>query len=338
VAVFVLDRSGKPLMPCSEKRARKLLSAGRARAHRLMPFAVRLVDRRLREVVAQGGLQAMHLSLDPGSKTTGVALSRVEASVDAETGEILAPVMNISFLMELTHRGAQIKKDLLSRAQLRRGRRSRNFRYRAPRFDNRTRPKGWLAPSLAHRVLTTSTWVRRLRALAPVTSLAQELVQFDMQAMQAEEQGGTIEGVAYQRRTLAGYEVGEYLLAKWARSSRTRNDAFGFPRGYLMREKSVRGFRTGDMVQATVPSGKKAGVYTGRVAVRATGSFNIQTGANALGVVQGISHKRCVVLMRGDGYSYSLVAQTKTQDGTTPLALCAIPPSPERLGFSRQTG
>lgn len=43
VSVFVLDRSGKPLMPCSEKRARLLLERGRARVHRLMPFAIRLV-------------------------------------------------------------------------------------------------------------------------------------------------------------------------------------------------------------------------------------------------------------------------------------------------------
>ncbi|MFN7695034.1 MAG: RRXRR domain-containing protein, partial [Burkholderiales bacterium] len=41
MSVFVLDRSGKPLMPCSEKRARKLLAAGRARVHRLDPVAVR---------------------------------------------------------------------------------------------------------------------------------------------------------------------------------------------------------------------------------------------------------------------------------------------------------
>ena len=47
MAVFVLDRSGKPLMPCSEKRARKLLSAVRARVHRVMPFVIRLVDRQL---------------------------------------------------------------------------------------------------------------------------------------------------------------------------------------------------------------------------------------------------------------------------------------------------
>ncbi|MEB0140753.1 RRXRR domain-containing protein [Undibacterium sp. CCC2.1] len=45
MAVFVLSRTQEPLMPCSEKRARKLLAAGRARVHRLFPFAIRLLDR-----------------------------------------------------------------------------------------------------------------------------------------------------------------------------------------------------------------------------------------------------------------------------------------------------
>ncbi len=54
---------------------------------------------------------------------------------------------------------------------------------------------------------------------------------------------------------------------------RTRLDAFGFPRGDLMKAKSVKGFRTGDQVIATVPAGKKAGVHRGRVAIRKTGSL-----------------------------------------------------------------
>jgi 5-methylcytosine-specific restriction endonuclease McrA len=83
---------------------------------------------------------------------------------------------------------------------------------------------------------------------------------------------------------------------------RTRLDAFGFPRGYLTRKKSIHGFQTGDRVKAAVPDGKKAGTYTGRVAVRASGSFNIQT---PTGVVQGISHRHCKVIQRADGYGYT---------------------------------
>ena len=79
---------------------------------------------------------------------------------------------------------------------------------------NRRRPEGWLAPSLAHRVLTTETWVRRLRAVCPITAISMELARFDMQLMQDAE----VSGVAYQQGELQGYEVREYLLEKWQRT------------------------------------------------------------------------------------------------------------------------
>ena len=80
MAVFVLDRSGKPLMPCSEKRARKLLAAGRARVHRVMPFVIRIVDRRLQD----SALQSLRIKIDPGSKTTGLALVREADSIEQD--------------------------------------------------------------------------------------------------------------------------------------------------------------------------------------------------------------------------------------------------------------
>jgi len=92
------------------------------------------------------------------------------------------------------------------------------------------------------------------------------------------------------------------------RYQRKRLDAYGFPRGYLMREKSIKRFQTGDLVVATATRGKKIGVHTGRVAIRRTGSFNIQT---AQGVVQGINHKHCRLIQRGDGYGYSTTVKAE---------------------------
>ncbi|MBI3145807.1 MAG: hypothetical protein HYZ18_11255 [Pseudogulbenkiania sp.] len=82
---------------------------------------------------------------------------------------------------------------------------------------------------------------------------------------------------------------------------RTRLTAHGFPGGYLTRQKRHFGFQTGDQVRAIVPSGKKVGSHVGRVAVRKTGSFNIQTPA---GGGQGISHRHCSLIQRADGYGY----------------------------------
>jgi 5-methylcytosine-specific restriction endonuclease McrA len=413
-----------------------LLERGRARVHRLAPFVIRLVDRE----VATCALQPLRIKLDPGSKTTGMALVRDTEQVAADTGEIQrgAAVLN---LLELVHRGRQISEALTARRAMRRRRRGK-LRYRAPRFLIRTRPAGWLPPSLQHRIDTTMAWVKRLQRWVPVTAISSELVRFDLQAQENPE----ISGVEYSQGTLAGYEVREYLLEKWGRQcaycdaqnvplqiehlhpkarggsnrvsnltlacaccnqkkaaqpletflakdpqrlarlqaqakrplkdaaavnatrwalanalqatglpvelatggrtkfnrsqldipkthaldaacvgevaevtgwckptltlkctgrgsyQRTRLDQYGFPRGYLTRVKRIHGFQTGDRVRADVPKGKKAGVHIGRVAVRATGSFNIQTGTE---VVQGISHRHCRVLQRADGYGYS---------------------------------
>ncbi len=78
-------------------------------------------------------------------------------------------------------------------------------------------------------------------------------------------------------------------------------DRFGFPCGKSKQGGRVYGFRTGDMVRAVVSSGKKVGTYTGRVLVRATGSFDIMTRS---GRVQGISYRYCTAIHRTDGYSW----------------------------------
>lgn len=207
MSVFVLDRKKKPLMPCSEKRARLLLERGRARVHRMVPFSIRLVDRKVEDSV----LQPIRLKLDPGSKTSGMALVREKETVDDATGEILR-VLAVLMFMELTHRGYGIKKSLKQRKGHRQHRRG-DLRYREARFDNRSKPEGWLPPSLQHRVDTVLALVERLMRLAPITALSQELVRFDMQQMQNAE----ISGIEYQQGTLLGYEVREYLLEKWGR-------------------------------------------------------------------------------------------------------------------------
>ncbi len=80
-----------------------------------------------------------------------------------------------------------------------------------------------------------------------------------------------------------------------------RVDRFGFPRTTAKRFKRVHDFQTGDIVKAVVPKGKKAGTYVGRIAVRASGSFNIKT---VNGTVQGINYRHCRLFQRADGYSY----------------------------------
>ena len=75
----------------------------------------------------------------------------------------------------------------------------------------------------------------------------------------------------------------------------------GFPRAGPKEAKQVKGFQSGDMVRAVVTTSTKMGTYVGKVAIRATGSFNITTKS---GVIQGLNYRFFQPLHRCDGYSY----------------------------------
>ena len=192
--VFVMDAEKRPLNPISPAKARILLTQKKAAVFRHQPFTIIL------KYAVKSPTEDLRLKIDPGSKFTGIAL------VNDGTGEVV-------WGADIQHRGMVIKNALESRRSLRRGRRGRKTRYRQPRFLNRTRAKGWLAPSLMSRVENVITWVNRLRKLAPIAAISQELVRFDTQIMENPE----VSGVEYQQGELAGYEVREYLLEKFNR-------------------------------------------------------------------------------------------------------------------------
>ncbi|HEY3992783.1 MAG TPA: RNA-guided endonuclease IscB [Ktedonobacteraceae bacterium] len=200
--VFVLDKQKKPLMPCTPKRARLLLTQKRAVVHQLSPFTIRLKDRE----VATSVVQPVVLKVDPGSRTTGIALARVEAPPDGEVHHAL-------HLSELTHRGEEIRELLSKRATRRRRRRQANLRYRPPRWRNRGRPKGWLPPSLLSRVGNVLTWARRYSRRVPISRIEVERVTFDLALMQNPE----MTGLEYQRGELAGWEMRASMLEKFGR-------------------------------------------------------------------------------------------------------------------------
>jgi 5-methylcytosine-specific restriction endonuclease McrA len=192
--VLVIDKNKQPLMPCHPARARQILREGKAAVFRKYPFTIILKERE------GGATQPIQVKLDPGSKTTGIAVVG-----DFKRGK------RVIWAAELTHRGQEIRNALLSRRQSRRSRRNRKTRYRQPRFLNRRKPQGWLAPSLKSRIHNIWTWLKRLNKFTPITHLAMELTRFDTQKIQNPE----ISGVEYQQGELQGYDVREYLLEKW---------------------------------------------------------------------------------------------------------------------------
>src|SRR6266849_6176024 len=194
--VFVLDTNQQQLNPVNPGRARILLDSGKAAIFKRFPFTIIL-----KTAVEDPVVTEMRVKIDPGSKTTGLAI------VNNHSGEVV-------FAAELTHRGQQIKLDLDERRGVRRGRRNRHTRYRKPRWQNRrNKKKGWLPPSLQSRIANVITWVQRFMRVCHITAISMELVRFDTQLMENAE----ISGVEYQQGTLAGYEAREYLLEKWGR-------------------------------------------------------------------------------------------------------------------------
>jgi 5-methylcytosine-specific restriction endonuclease McrA len=193
--VFVLDNDRRPLPPAHPGTARQWLTQGKAAVFRRYPFTIIL-----NETPPQRPSEPLRLKIDPGSKTTGLAV------VNDATGQVV-------WAAELSHRGRAIKKALADRRAVRRSRRWRKTRYRMARFDNRRRREGWLPPSLQCRVHNILTWVCRLRRLCPIGAISMELVRFDTQLIE----NPNINGVEYQQGTLVGYEVREFLLEKWER-------------------------------------------------------------------------------------------------------------------------
>ncbi len=193
--VFVVDTNKQPLNPVHPARARKLLSRGKAAVYRRYPFTIILKVCFPDPVVVE-----LRVKIDPGSKTTGIAV------LSDQSGEVV-------FAAELSHRGHKIKESLDGRRAIRRRRRACHTRYRKARWQNRRRKASWLPPSLVSRISNVLTWVSRLLRVSHIMNISMELVKFDMQLM---ENPG-VEGVEYQQGTLAGYETREYLLEKWGR-------------------------------------------------------------------------------------------------------------------------
>ena len=185
-------------MPCRPARARRLLKRGRAAVlidfHRLRSFSLTAHSK-------NAELQPIALKFDPGSRITGIALVAIFAR-----GKTLIWAAN------LTHRGWLVKERLQKRRNVRRSRRSRKVRYRKPRF-NRSKPKGWLAPSLRSRILNVYNWAKKLMKFCQISRIAVETARFDTQKIVNPE----ISGTEYQQGTLKGYEIREYLLEKWGR-------------------------------------------------------------------------------------------------------------------------
>jgi hypothetical protein len=186
--VYVLNKQGKPLMPCKEAKARKLLKQNKAKIVKYEPFTIQLL------FDCENQTQEVNLGIDAGSKHIGVSVT-TEKQVLYEAD------------VELRN---DIVEKLSSRREARRTRRNR-LRYRPARFNNRVHSihKGWLAPSVEQKINVHIQVIKHLYEILPITKLIVETAQFDLQKINNPE----ISGEGYQQGNQLGFwNVREYVL------------------------------------------------------------------------------------------------------------------------------
>ena len=176
-------------MPCSPAKARLLLKEKKAIVKRRTPFTIQLT------ITTGETKQPVTLGVDTGYKNVGLSATSEKAELFASEVELRQDIA-----------------DLLSvRLALRRSRRNRKTRYRAPRFDNRvaSKRKGWLAPSVENRIEAHLSRVPAVLRLLPVTAITVETAAFDIQKIKNPD----VESLEYQQGEQTGFwNVREYVL------------------------------------------------------------------------------------------------------------------------------
>lgn len=186
--VYVLNIEGKPLMPCKEAKARKLLKENKAKIYKKEPFTIQLL------FICENQTQDITLGVDTGSKHIGLSATTKEKELYAADVELRNDIVDL----------------LSTRRQNRRTRRNR-LRYRKPRFNNRVHSKknGWLAPSVEQKIQTHFKVVEDIHKLLPITKIVVETASFDIQKIKNPE----IHNEEYQQgEQLEFWNVREYVL------------------------------------------------------------------------------------------------------------------------------
>lgn len=186
--IYVLNINKKPLMPCTKAKARKLLKQNKAKIVKYTPFTVQLLFE------CEDIVQDISLGVDSGSKTIGLSATTKDKEL---------------FSSEIKLRNDIV--DLIStRRQNRRTRRNR-LRYRKARFLNRVsrKKKGWLAPSIEHKIQTHLMVIKKVFEILPISKIVVETASFDIQKIK----NPNISGKKYQQgEQLDFWNVREYVL------------------------------------------------------------------------------------------------------------------------------
>lgn len=184
---YVLNKDGKPLMPCKAVKARILLKECKAKVVCREPLTIQLV------YGSSGYKQPVILGVDAGSKHIGLSASTKQKELYSADVELRTDIVDL----------------LSTRRELRRFRRSRKTRYRPARFYNRKKYEGWLAPSIENRINAHLSVIEKICRILPVVKIIVETASFDIQKVN----NPAIHGAEYQQgEQLDFWNVREYVL------------------------------------------------------------------------------------------------------------------------------
>ena len=187
--IYVQAIDGSSLMPTTRAgKVRRMLRDGKAVIVSHTPFAVRLTYETSRFT------QTVSLGIDAGTKHIGLSATTGRKELFAAEIELRTDIVD----------------NLSTRREARRTRRSKSsMRYRAPRFDNRRRPDGWLTPSAQQKIHSHVKAVRDVCKFLPISSVTVEVAQFDQQWIK----NPGLTGTDYQHGEQFGFwNVREYVL------------------------------------------------------------------------------------------------------------------------------
>jgi len=226
--VFVLSKDGKPLMPTKRfGKVRRLLKEEKAkvasgqsthfRPFKREPFTIQLlivicVFRHACYETTEF-TQPVTLGIDSGYEHIG--FSAVTEKEELIAGEV--EMLSGMFASLTDAFGLQAERNE-QRRMYRRNRRNR-LRHRKPRFDNRKKENGWLAPSIQHKLLThvrlmvicgdKPACVGQIKSILPITNIVVEAANFDIQKIKNPD----IFGTEYQQGEQKGFSnTREYVL------------------------------------------------------------------------------------------------------------------------------
>lgn len=186
--VYVLNKHGKPLMPCRPKKARILLKEGKAKVINHRPFTIQLL------YGSFGYKQTVRLGVDAGYSNIGL-------SAVTEKKELFSAEVKLR---------TDIVKLNSEKRQYRKTRRNRKTWYRQSRFLNRgNKEEGWLAPSIEHKLDSHIKVIEKVKEILPISKIIVEVAAFDIQKIKNPD----ISGEQYQQGDqLGSWNIREYVL------------------------------------------------------------------------------------------------------------------------------